>query len=153
MNAQMQARVVDKPIEQVMQFRYLDVDISSVHDPAKDLRSHINKASALFGCLQDIVWSNPYLPTNSKIIIYKNCINPIMTYSTEVHQDTNKTKSMLSVAEVKTLKAIMGKTRRDRVRNTCIREQWGIQDTMRWGRQLYDHVRGMDENRLLKIVL
>ena len=32
----------DKPIEQVIQFRYL-----STYDPAKDLMNRINKASAL----------------------------------------------------------------------------------------------------------
>ena len=101
-------------------FRYL-----GTHDPAKDLRSQINKTSALSGRLRDVVWSNPYMHT-SKIRIYKTCIRPIMTY------DTNKTKSILSVAE--TLR-IVGKTTRDRVRNTDTREQCGIQDVVRWGRQ------------------
>ena len=35
--------VEDKLIEQVMQFRYLGVDISSAHDLANDMRSQINK--------------------------------------------------------------------------------------------------------------
>ena len=64
----------------------------------KDLRSQINKASALSECLRDIVWSIPYLRTDSKIGIYKTCIKPIMTCGTEVHEDINKTKSMLRVA-------------------------------------------------------
>ena len=41
-----------------------------------------------------------------------------------------------------------GKTRRDGVRDTGIREQYGIQDVARWGGQ-----RRMDENRLQKIAL
>ncbi|XP_057662518.1 uncharacterized protein LOC130897602 [Diorhabda carinulata] len=142
--------VKDNPIEQVMQFRYMGIDISSTHDPVKDLRSHINKASALSGCLRDIVWSK-----DSKIRIYKTCIRPIMTYGTEVREDTNKTKQMLRVAEMKTLRTIVGKTSRDRVRNTDVKKQCGIQDIVRWGRQRkkqwYNHVRRMDENR--KIVL
>ncbi|XP_044760224.1 uncharacterized protein LOC123317680 [Coccinella septempunctata] len=149
--------VEDNPIEQVMQFRYLGVDISSTHDPVKDLRSQINKASALSGCLRDIVWSNPYMRKDSKVRIYKTCIRPIMTYGTEVREDTVKTKHMLRVAEMKTLRTIVGKTKRDRVRNTDIREQCGIQDIVRWGRQRkrqwYNHVRRMDENRLPRIVL
>ncbi|XP_056639353.1 uncharacterized protein LOC130446869 [Diorhabda sublineata] len=93
----------------------------------------------------------------SKIRIYKTCIRPIITYGTEVREDTNKTKKMLRVAEMKTLRTIVDKTRRDRVRNTDIKEQCGIQDTVRWGnqrkRQWYNHVRRMDENRLPRIVL
>ena len=112
--------MVDNPIDQVMQFEYLGIDISSSHDPVKDLRSQINKASALSGCLRDIVWSNPYMRKDSKIRIYKTCIRPIMTYGTEVREDTNKTKHMLRVAEMKT---IVGNSRKYTVINTDIREQ------------------------------
>ncbi|XP_056646891.1 uncharacterized protein LOC130451715 [Diorhabda sublineata] len=81
-----------------------------------------------------------------------------MTYGTEVREDTNNTKQMLRVAEMKTLRTIVGKTRRDRVRNTQMSKwQCGIQDIVRWGRQRkrqwYNHVRRMDENRLPRIVL
>ncbi|XP_057657401.1 uncharacterized protein LOC130894538 [Diorhabda carinulata] len=93
---------------------------------------------------------------DSKIRIYKTCIGPIMTYGTEVREDTNKTKTMLRVAEMKTLRTIVGKTRRDRVKNTDIKEQCGIQDIVRWEdnvRGSGTHVRRMDENRLPRIVL
>ncbi|XP_056637716.1 uncharacterized protein LOC130445851 [Diorhabda sublineata] len=80
-----------------------------------------------------------------------------MTYGTETREDTNKTKQMLRLAEMKTLRTIVGKTRRDRVRNTDVKEQCGIQDIVRWGRQRkrqgYNHVRRMDETRLPRIVL
>ncbi|XP_056635502.1 uncharacterized protein LOC130444404 [Diorhabda sublineata] len=80
-----------------------------------------------------------------------------MTYGTEVREDTNKTKQMLREAEMKTLRTIVGKTRRDRVRNTDVKEQYGMQDIVRWGRQRkrqwYNHVRRMDENRLPRIIL
>ncbi|XP_056647933.1 uncharacterized protein LOC130452580 [Diorhabda sublineata] len=118
--------VEDNPIEQVMQFRNLGTDISSTPDPVKDPRSQINKASALSGYLRDIVWSNPYMRKDSKIRIYKTFIRPIMTYGTEVQEDTNKKKQMLRVAEMKTL--IVGKTRRDGVRNTDVKEQ-AVRDT------------------------
>uniref|UniRef100_A0AAR5QH41 Uncharacterized protein n=1 Tax=Dendroctonus ponderosae TaxID=77166 RepID=A0AAR5QH41_DENPD len=71
-----------------------------------------------------------------------------MTYGTEVCEDTNKTKHVLRVAEMKTLRTIVGKTKSDIVRNPDIREQRGIQDIVRCGRQRkrqwYNHVRRMD---------
>ncbi|XP_057660722.1 uncharacterized protein LOC130896559 [Diorhabda carinulata] len=80
-----------------------------------------------------------------------------MTYGTEVREDTNQTKQMLRVAEMKTLRTIVGKTRRDRVGNIDVKEQCGIQDIVRWGRQhkrqWYNRIRRMDENRLPRIVL
>ncbi|XP_060526928.1 uncharacterized protein LOC132702361 [Cylas formicarius] len=80
-----------------------------------------------------------------------------MTYGTEVREDTNKTKRMLRVTDMKTMRTIVGNTRRDRVRNTDVGEQCGIQDIVirekQRKRQWYNHVRRMDENRLPRIVL
>lgn len=149
--------IEDKPIEQVMQFKYLGMNISSDHDPTKDLRGQINKAAVTSGCLREIIWNNQYMRMDSKIKIYKTCVRPAMTYAIEAREDTNKTKSMLRVAEMKVLRAITGKTRRDHVRNTDIREQCGVQDIVRWGRQRrrewYDHVKRMAEDRLPRIAL
>jgi len=80
-----------------------------------------------------------------------------MAYGIETREETNKTKGMLRVAEMKTLRTIIGKTRIDRIRNTNIREQCGVQDIVRWGRQRkrywYAHVRRMKEGRLPRIAL
>jgi len=58
-----------------------------------------------------------------------------MTYAIETREETNKTQRMLRVVEMKKLRTIMGKTRIDGIRNTNIREQFGVQDIVRWGRQ------------------
>jgi len=80
--------VEDNPIKQVMQFRHLGIDISSTHDPVKDLRCQINKASALSGYLQDTVWSHQYMRKDSKLRICKKCIRPIMTYAVQKFAET-----------------------------------------------------------------
>ena len=67
-------------------------DAIQISDPARDLRSPIIKASGLSVCLQ-------VMRTDSKIRIYKTSIRP----RTEVREDSNKTKSMVRVAEMKTL--------------------------------------------------
>ena len=57
-------------------------------------------------------------------------MRPIMTYAVETRPDTVKTKQMLNVTEMNTWRKIMGKTRRDRVRNEEIRAlviaYWGM---------------------------
>jgi len=50
--------VQDQIIEQVSQFKYLGMYLSSYHDAVKDLRSQINKASAMSGCLRQRIWAN-----------------------------------------------------------------------------------------------
>ncbi|XP_060525304.1 uncharacterized protein LOC132701439 [Cylas formicarius] len=149
--------VEDKPIEQVMQFQYLGMNMSSCHDPTKDLRDQINKASATSGCLREIVWANGYMQKDSKIKIYKTCVRPIMTYAIETREDTNKTKRLLLVAEMKVPRSIASKTRRDHVRKIDIREQCDVQDIVRWGRQRrrqwYNHVKTLGEDRLPRVAL
>jgi len=109
------------------------------------------------GCLRQVIWANEYMRKDSKVRIYKTCIRSIMTYGIETIEETNKTKIMLRVAEMKTLRTIMGKTRIYRIRNTDIREQCGVQDIVRWGRQRkrywYAHVRRMEEGRLPRTAL
>ncbi|XP_057670460.1 uncharacterized protein LOC130902374 [Diorhabda carinulata] len=80
-----------------------------------------------------------------------------MAYPIETREETNKTKSMLLVAEIMTPKTIVGKTRVDRIRKTDFWEQCGVQGIVRWGRQRkrywYAHMRRMEESRLSRIVL
>ncbi|XP_060533783.1 uncharacterized protein LOC132706454 [Cylas formicarius] len=77
-----------------------------------------------------------------------------MTYAIETREDTNKTKRMLRVGEMRVLRSIAGKTRRDHVRNTDIREQCDVQDIGRQRRrQWYNHVKRMGEDRLPRIAL
>lgn len=144
-------------VEQVTTFRYLGVDISSCNEPIKDLKYQINKASLTSGCLRDVIWNNKHMSIESKVRVYKTCVRPILTYGIETRADTNKTKCMLRTAEMKTLRSIAGKTIRDRVRNTTIREICKVEDVIRWGRKRRrywrDHVERMDTERIAKIVL
>lgn len=149
--------VENEIVEQVMQFKYLGADITSGHDPVKELRGQINKALVMSGCLRDVAWNNKYMRRDSKVRIYKTCVRPIMTYGIETRADTTRTKTLLRTAEMKTLRVIAGKTLRDHERNANIREQCDVCDVVRWGRQRrrqwYEHVRRMDENRLPRRVL
>jgi len=61
--------------------------------------------------------------------------NKIMTYGTEAGEKITKTKNMLRVTEMKTLRSILEKRRRDRVRNEVIRDECRVQNVVRWRRQ------------------
>lgn len=146
--------VDSKLIEQVNHFQYLGVGISSYGNLQKEVREHTMKASRISGCLNDIVWRNKYLNTESKIRIYKAAIRPVITYAAETRPDTAKTMQMMRTTEMKVLRSIHGKTLHDRARNEDIREWSKIQDIGRWVRQRRrhwnKHVRRMDDNRLAK---
>ena len=63
----------------------------------------------------------------SKIKIYKAVVRPIMTYCAETRADTTKTKQLLRTTEMNTLRAILGKTRFDRMKNIDILERCNLQ--------------------------
>jgi hypothetical protein len=139
-------------VEQVPKFRYLGVDLCGQTDLPTEIVGQINKAAAISGCLRNCIWKNPDMKISSKIKIYKTCVRPIMTYGIESRADTTITKNALRVSEMKTLRSIAGKTLRDRIRNTRVREICEVEDIVRWGRQRrrfwYAHVRRMDSSRL-----
>ena len=62
---------------------------------------------------------------------------------------------MLEANEMKVLRKIVGKTKRDRIRSQQIRESYGIQPTNEWlerrRREWDEHVTRMDAERLVKI--
>lgn len=62
----------------------------------------------------------------TKIRIYKSVYTPILTWS-ESWALTTKRSSKLQAQEMGNLRAVAGKTRRDRVRNTTIRLKLDIQ--------------------------
>ena len=47
---------------------------------------------------------------------YKTVVRPILTYAVKIRTDTTKTREILEVCEMKSLRRIAGKTRMDRVK-------------------------------------
>ncbi|XP_056641560.1 uncharacterized protein LOC130448295 [Diorhabda sublineata] len=133
-------------IKQVISSRYLGVDVTSHRDIYQETIYQV----------RDIVWRNKHIGIETKTRIYKTCIRPILTYALETRADTKKTKQTLRTTEMKTLRCIIGKTRRDYVRNEDIRQQCIIQEIVRWGRERRrnwnQHVARTEEHRLAKII-
>jgi len=111
---------------------YLDVQITSSKDLTTEVRHQAIKASKISGCLNETIWSNKYLRTEAKVRIYKNIVRPTLTYAAETRTDTAKTRQLLEVTEMKTLRRIINKTKWDRVRNDRIRELCEIQNITSW---------------------
>ena len=119
-------------VEQVTSFNYLGIQITSSKDLTTEVRHQATKASRISGCLNETIWSNKYLQTEAKVRIYKSIVRPILTYAAETRTDTAKTRQLLEVTEMKTLRRIINKTKWDRMRNDRIRELCEIQNITSW---------------------
>jgi hypothetical protein len=118
--------------EQVTYFNYLGVQITSSKDLTTEVRHQAIKASRIPGCLNETIWLNKYLHNEAKVRIYKSTVRPILTYAAETRTDTAKTRHLLEVTEMKTLRRIINKTMWDRIRNDKIRELCETQNITSW---------------------
>ena len=95
-----------------------------------------------------------HVPRQSKIIIYKTILTPLLLYGAETWSLTTKTQSKLQAAEMRVLRLIKGVTRRDRCKNADIRKEVGvgsiIEDIERSKLRWYGHVMRMSDDGLPK---
>lgn len=148
--------IENKPIEQVMQLKYLGTTITSSGMSLQEVKDQVTKANRIAGCLNHAIWYNKYLRQESKLRIYKSVVRPILSYSAETRSDSVKTRQQLETSEMRVLRKIANKTLRDRERNEHIRLICKIEPVSEWvlsRRREWDaHVDRMRDDRIVKIV-
>ncbi|KAL1464017.1 hypothetical protein WDU94_003703 [Cyamophila willieti] len=119
-------------LKKVDNFKYLGSLISKDGAMDKELNRRIQLGSALYSCVKDLIW-NTHVPLKCKKTIFQ-------------------TYYLVQAAEMRFLRSMIGKTRRDRIRNEIIRSRIGVdrlQDRIETSRlKWYGHVRRMNEERL-----
>lgn len=147
--------VDDQIIQQEMTFKYLGIELCGFGDVESEVRQQVNKALRTAGCLNDTIWNNKHLRTETKARIYKAAIRPIMTYTAETRPDTTKTKRLLETCEMKVLRKIAGKTLLDRERSDNIRKMCGVEEVNEWilrrKHEWNAHIDRMDHERMVRI--
>ena len=94
----------DRVVEQVMEFNYLGVKITSSGNLVKGIKTQAQKAARVAGCLNHLVWRNKHMRKETKSKIYKETVRPIMPYSLETRKETSVTRQMLQAKEISTKK-------------------------------------------------
>ncbi|XP_065170188.1 uncharacterized protein [Atheta coriaria] len=143
-------------VQQVSEFRYLGINISSSGGVEKEVAEQVEKGLRIAGCLRNTIWDNKHLRTETKVSIYKAVVRPIFTYSAETRAETTTTQRLLTTAEMRTLRNIDGKTLLDRIKNEDIRRACNnIEDITQWCKrrkiEWNEHIERMDETRIVRI--
>ena len=114
-------------IEWVLDYIYLGQNIS-LQDTNQD--SEINRRIRLgwtaFGKQNNILRGN--LPLCLKKKVFNQCVLPTMTYASETWTTNKKTENKLRTTQRAMERTMIGITRRDRWRNTRVREMTKVQD-------------------------
>jgi hypothetical protein len=152
-NEDMNVLIEGERIEEVDSFKYLG---SVFHRKGRvdfDVAERISK----FGRSVEMFY--PFLreenvPLNVKKIIFESILTPLLMYGAECWTTTTKTRSRIQAAEMRPLRTMIGKSRRDRVRNERVRERIGVcpvqkkieKSQLRW----LGHLERMDDQRVAK---
>ena len=144
-------------LEQVDSYKYLGVMISSNCSLKDEINQRIGKATKVYGQLGQAFIGKKELTTKTKKSIFNAIYCPILIYGSESWTLDTRDKSRLQATEMKFLRRAIGKTKRDKIRNTRIREEINTEsleskmekNKLRW----FGHINRMEESRIPKQIL
>ena len=138
-------------LEVVKSFKYLGSVITEDGKITEEIGKRIQQANSFYQCVRGIVW-NRDVPKKCKRVLYTTYYEPILTYAAGTWTTTKRLESRIQSAEMKFLRSIEGKTRKDRVRNEEIRKRtgiWKLQDRIETTKlKWYGHMMRMGEERV-----
>ena len=137
-------------INQTENYCHLGVNVGTENLQETEIGNRISKYNANVVMMYPIL-KDKHVPKECKIIVYKSILKPILLYGSEIWSLTTKTESRLQAAEMRVLRLIKGVTRRDKIRNTQIRQELNVlplledieRNKLRW----YGHVKRMGEEK------
>jgi hypothetical protein len=122
-----------------------------------EIEKQINNGRKVIRMLTSILWSSNILG-KTKTLIYKSIVESIMLYGSETWTLNRRQKSKLLATEMDYWRHSARKSRRERIRNTVIREMMKVEKTI-LGRieqkqlQWCGHVKRMENGRVLKTIM
>ena len=141
-------------LRQVQEFKYLGIVFTSDGRQEREIDHRINQASAVARELGRMVVSNVKLSREAKLAVFRSLFKATLTYGQQSWILTERTRSRVQAAEMRFLRRIVGVTRMDRIRNTDIRLELGVEPLLlsvektqlRW----FGHVLRMDAERVAR---
>lgn len=150
---EMEVHIGEERLKNVDQFVYLGGVFTSKGGCIQEVEARMEKygrtVRALYPIMKDRV-----MDIRVKKIIFDSILVPTLTYGSETWSITTREEKRIEAAEMRVLRMIVGKTRRDRVRNEWVRERIGVVPVinrmdsarLRW----WGHVERMSEERVAR---
>ena len=150
-------QIENHTLEQVKSFIYLGGQIDEDGTSQNDVKRRIGLALGAMHTLH-LIWRAWNINNQTKIALYKSLVLSIVLYAAETWTLKKRDQSRLLSFEMSCLRRILGISRRDRIRNDCIRKQLGLETSIMdriQKRQLayYGHIIRMDNSRLPLITI
>ena len=153
---QLQITLRNEKLEQVDKFKYLGVTLQREGNMDEEINERISQATRLYHTLKETFISKKEISIKTKMTVYKTIFRPILTFGSESWILNNTMKSRIQATNMKYLRRVLGKTRRDRIRNDVIRNELEVkpiiqkieEQQLKW----LGHLTRMNNNRPTKQV-
>ena len=146
----------DDKLNTVTTFKYLGSIFDSNGGTERDISNQVKLAWMKWKQLTGVLCDKK-VPIKLKYKVYKTVIKPTMTYGAECWAVRKKDENRLHVAEMRMLRRIRGKTRKNHVRNQIIQEDAKVCQMSTFLRQkrlhLYGHIRRREEDNLSRTIM
>ena len=140
----------------VTTFKYLGSIFDSNGGAERDINNRVRLAWMKWKQLTGVLCDKK-VPIKLKDKVYKTVIKPTMTYGAECWAVRKKDENRLHVTEMRMLRWIRGKTRKDHVRNQSIQDDAKVCQMSTFLRQkrlnLYGHIRRREEDNLSRKIM
>ena len=141
-------------LEAVNQFKYLGTMFSRNGKIGTEIKNRISQATRTYYQLNKTVINKKELGVKTKMQIYQTVYLPTLLYGCVTWDRTTKTDSQVTAAEMKYLRPVLNKTRKDRERNVKIRETLKVRPVtqlieekqLKW----FGHVKRMGKDRIVR---
>ena len=124
-NSTLEVKVGDHIIPQVTRFKYLGSVVQNDGEIEADVNHRIQVGWLKWRRASGVLCDKK-VPLKLKGKFYRTAVRPAMLYGTECWAVKNQHENQVSVAEMRMLRWMSGKTRHDRIRNDTIRERVGV---------------------------
>ena len=139
-------------LEVVDDFKYLGTLFHKNGKIGQEIKNRIQQANKIYYAINNTILGKNEISRETKLQIYKSVYVPTLLYGSESWPINHRIESQIVASEMKFLRRIVGKTRRDRERNTTVREELKITPIttrvevkqLKW----YGHVKRMSKDRL-----
>ena len=139
-------------LEIVDQYKYLGTIFTQNGKINQEVKHRISQSSKIYYQINKTVISKKEVDTKTKLQVYNSIYQPTLLYGAESWPITRKIESQIVATEMRYLRKITNKTRKDRERNTNIREQLNIKPItqiienkqLKW----YGHIKRMEKQRI-----
>lgn len=151
---EMKIQIESSNIEQVKTFKYLGIEIEENGNQEAEINNRIEKTLKLYYTMNKKFINKPEISRKTKINIFKTIYRPILTFGCESWVLNKQQKSKIQAVEMKYLRRTRGVTKKDKIRNTKIRDDLELESTLEFieKRQLswWGHLHRMDQRRPVK---